>query len=111
MSSQAVRSEELAELVQGRGGHEEVSGNLAEEACLGSFQKTRQLSSAELVPEGGGDKEETGSHAEEARLDLFQRTRQQGSAWGKHHYNHILSFICFYFILPKIFNRGEYHKF
>ena len=90
MSSQSLRCEDLAELVQGRGGHEEVSGNLAEEKRLGSFQRTRQLSSAELVLEGGGDEEETGSHAEEARLDLFQKTRQQGSAWGKHHYNHIL---------------------
>ena len=90
MSSQAVRCEELADLVQGREGHEEVSGSLAEEARLGSFQRTCQPGSAELVLERGGDEEETGSHAEEARLDLFQKTRQQGSAWGKHHYNHIL---------------------
>ena len=46
MSSQAVRCEELAELVQGRGGHKEVSGSLAEEARLGSFQRTRQPGSA-----------------------------------------------------------------
>ena len=46
MSSQAVRCEELAELVKERGGYEEVSGNLAEEARLGSFQRTRQPGSA-----------------------------------------------------------------
>ena len=46
MSSQSVRCEELAELVQGRVGHKEVSGSLAEEAHLGSFQRTRQPGSA-----------------------------------------------------------------
>ena len=69
MSSQAVRNDELAELVQGRGGHEEVSCNLAEEARLGSFPIAHQPCSAEQVPERGGDEEETGSHAEEACLD------------------------------------------
>ena len=70
----------LAELVPERGGHEEGSGSLAEEARLGSVQRTRQLGSAELVPERGGDEEGTGSLAEEARLGSFQRTRQLGSA-------------------------------
>ena len=41
-----MRCGELAEPIQRRGGQEEGSGSLAEEARLGSFQRTRQPGSA-----------------------------------------------------------------
>ena len=41
-----MRCGELAEPVQRRGGQEEGSGSLAEEACLSSFQITHQPGSA-----------------------------------------------------------------